>query len=220
MDNDEWPVPKPIRGRPRKDARRQVVERLLQAAELLLQELNHVDLTERKIAAAAETSEAMIHYYFGDKDGLLFAVIVRYYDDVSDRLKALDMIDPAAKTITRDIFNIMMNAYYHKPWIARIMVAEFARGRSAIKAAYMKKFGPQGFGLIRLQQAFDRLIECGVYDRRVNATNAALGMFSMITGPIFMAPLYGGSSINLTQPRQEEWIDYVADLFDCQLRKA
>ena len=195
MDKGDSPLSKRIRGRPRNDAKRQVVQRLLEATELLLQEHSHVDLTERKIAAVAETNEAMIHYYFGDKDGLLFAAIVRYYDDVSDRLQALELIDPASKLVTRDIFKIMIGAYCLKPWIARIAISEFARGHSSIKEAYMKKFGPQGFGLARLRQVFERLIESGIYGRRVNAEHAALGMFSMITGPIFMAHSMAGTAL-------------------------
>ena len=56
-------------------------------------------LTERKIAAAADTNEAMIHYYFDGKDGLLFALILRYYDEVAAKLNALDEIDPASSTL-------------------------------------------------------------------------------------------------------------------------
>jgi AcrR family transcriptional regulator len=168
------------RGRPRHHAKGRVVERLLDATELLLQEHNHYELTDRMIAATAKVNEAMIHYYFGSKDGLLFSVIVRCEDEISEKLKALETIDHLSPTVTREIFSILIDAYYAKPWVWRMMSSEFVQTHSAIKLSFMKRYGPQGQGLlVRLRRVFERLIERGIYDPRVNAAYAALSMFSL-----------------------------------------
>ncbi len=204
-------------GRPKSGDKSQVVMRLVSATESLLREVSHTDLSERRIAAAAETNEAMIHYYFGGKDGLLFEVMLRYYDEVLERLKALDAIDPASPSVTRDIFKIMTDAYYEKHWIAKMVVAEFARGSSTFRSLYMEKFGPEGVGLVRLHRILDKLMACGVYDHHANSKYIGLSMFSMITGPFLMAPFSGSAGL-APDFELDEWVDYVADLFDRQLR--
>lgn len=218
-ENSEHVILK-TRGRPRNKAQKPVHERLLEATELLLRDHTHFELTERKIVTAAGTKDAMIHYYFGDKDGLLFDVIVRYYDDVMARLKALDTLDPALDHITYDIFRILIDAYYARPWITRMALSEFARGRSAIKEAFMKKYGTQGQGLVRVRRLMEHLIECGVYDRKTNAAYASLSMYSMILSPLFLAPFSEGTGFELDQRKKDEWIDHVATLFDRQFRPA
>jgi AcrR family transcriptional regulator len=203
-------------GRPRAQAKSQVVTKLVEAAELLLRDCPHFELTERKIAAAAGTNEAMIHYYFGGKDGLLFEVMLGYYDGVIESLKALDAIDPYSKSVTRDIFKIMTDAYYEKHWIARMVIAEFARGSSAFKDMYMEKFGTQGVGLGKLQRVVDRLVACGVYAPQANTKYIGPAMYSMIIGPFVLVPFSNNPDLDFLM--RDGWGDYAADLFDRQLR--
>ena len=217
MDKEKSSTVKPVRGRPRNADKRQVVQQLMDAAEEMLRETNHFDLTERKIAAAAKTTEAMIHYYFGGKDGLMFELILRYYDEIADRLKALDQVDLKSAGVIRDIFKILVDAYYFKPWMARIVISEFARGRSAIKDSYMEKFGPKGLGLARLKRVFEQLIESGICRAGTNAEYAARGMYSLLISPFLLSPFAGEPGFELSMVRQDDWIDYVADLFGHQL---
>lgn len=204
------------RGRPKAQGKSPVVSKLVEAAELLLRDCPHFELTERRIAAAADTNEAMIHYYFGGKDGLLFEVMLRYYDGVIESLKALEAIDPYSTTVTRDIFKIMTDAYYGKHWIARMVITEFARGDSVFKNMYMERFGPQGVGLIRLQKVIDRLVACGVYDHQADTKYLGPAMFSLIIGPFMMVPF--SNKLDLDFLMRDGWGDYAADLFDRQLR--
>ena len=218
MELDDSPAVKPKRGRPRNDAKSQVVQKLLDATELLLRDYSHVDLTERKIAAEAGVDDRMIHYYYNDKDGLIFAVIARYCDEASDKLKVLDSIDLMSKSVTREIFKVLIETYYAKPWIARILASELARNHSAIKEFFVKRYGSQGQGPVRIRSAFDRLIECGVYDHEIDAAQAVLGMFFMSFAPVIAGPLTGDIGADLSVFKRDSWIDYVADLFDRQLR--
>lgn len=215
MDRQNPGAGKPARGRPRNADKRQVVQRLMDVTEEMLREINHFDLSERKIAAAAGMSEAMIHYYFGGKDGLLFALILRYYDEIAERLQALDRIEPESPHVIRDIFRILIDTYYSKPWFARIVISEFAKGTSSIKDAYMEKFGPKGLGLARLRAVFERLMARGTC-RKVDAEYLARGMYSMLVAPFLLAP-FAGEEFDLNSVVHDEWIDYVADLFEHQL---
>jgi AcrR family transcriptional regulator len=206
------------RGRPRGDAKAQVVQRLLDTTEVLLLEYSQVDLTERKIAAEAGVHYRMINYYFNNKDGLIFGVIARYCDVVSDRLKAIETIDLSSPDVTRQIFKILVTAYFAKPWLARILASELARNHSEIKEFYVKRYGPQGQGHFHIHRVFERLVKAGVYAPTVDTNKAALGIFLISAAPAIVAPLSGHSDLDLPEFVREDWINYVADLFDLQLR--
>lgn len=155
----------------------------------------------------------MIHYYFGDKNGLLFAVMARHTDEILLKLRTLDRIDPAAPPTTREIFKLFIDAFYAKPWIMRMSVSEFCREGSAIKQFFTRKYGPQGQTLAILRRAFKRLIDAGLYDRNVNPSHAALSMLSIILGPFLFGPMLWGGEAKLDQFTDEGWVDYVGDLF-------
>ncbi len=197
------------------------MNRLLDVTEELLRTHSHHDLAERAIAEIAQVSVPMIHYYFGDKDGLLFAVIVRYTDEVIDKVKALERIDPAAPLATRAIVKVFTDAFYTKPWITLIAVSEFSRPESAIKQFFTRKYGPQGQALVIIRRTFTRLIDAGVYDRRVNSSHAAVAMMSVIVGPfLFGSMLWGGEAAARKEVIGQEWVDYVGDLFAHRYPKA
>jgi AcrR family transcriptional regulator len=220
MDDENIPVAKkPARGRPRGTVKAHVIERLLDVTDDLLQQHSQFDLTERRIAAAAGVDDRMIHYYFRDKDGLIFAVIERYCDAVSDSLAALDAIDPRSENVTRQIYQILIHAYYAKPWIARIMASELARTRSPIKVLFTRKYGLEGQALVRVRHIFERLIECGIYASGVDAAQSALALFLMSLAPALVGPLFGNVGAESDWFKQERWLDYVAGLFDHDLRR-
>jgi AcrR family transcriptional regulator len=218
MENAEPPIrAKPARGRPRNAAKVPVVQRLLDASEALLRDHSHVDLTERKIAAAAGVDIRMIHYYFGDKDGLIFAVIARYCDTVSDELAALDAIVPGAENVTRQIYKVLVGAYYGKPWIARVLASELAHAQSPIKQFFIGKYGLEGDALARIRQTFKRMIALGVYDAGIDVAQSAVALFLMSLAPVMVGPAFGIASAEADWFKKEAWLDFVADLFDRKL---
>ncbi len=56
------------RGRPAADQHRDVVRDLISAAERAMEHRTPEEVTLREIADAAGTTEAMIQYYFGNKE--------------------------------------------------------------------------------------------------------------------------------------------------------
>lgn len=160
----------------------------------------------------------MIHYYFDNKEGLLFAVIVRYWDEVRDKLKALDTIDPMTPSLTAHICTIMIDAYYYKPWIASIVISEIVRSHSSIKDRFLTRYGTPGSALTRLLPVFERLIECGAFDRRLSASFAALSVVSIMVAPLLLVQYPGAIDSVLGGPKKDEWIDFVVDLFDRKFR--
>lgn len=214
----EYPILKSNRGRPRNRPNQSVVERLMNATELLLQDNSYHDLTERQIAEAAGVNNRMIHYYFENKEGLIFAVIVDYWDKVRNKIKALDTIDPMTPSLTAHICKIMIDAYYDKPWIASIVISEFVQTRSSIKDRFLKRYGTPGSTLSRLTPVFERLIKGGAFDRRLSASFATLSVVSIMVAPLLLIQHPREIDSVLGGPKKNEWIDFVVDLFDRKFR--
>jgi AcrR family transcriptional regulator len=219
METADPPIAaKPARGRPRNAARVPVVQRLLDATEDLLRDHNHVDLTERKIAATAGVDIRMIHYYFGDKDGLIFAVIARYCETASATLATLQSIAAGTESVTRQIYKVLVGAYYAKPWIARILASELAHAHSPIKQFFIHKYGLEGDALARIRQVFGRMVAAGVYDPGIDIAQSAVALFMLSLAPVMVGPLFGFAGAEPDWFKKDAWLDFVADLFDRKLR--
>src|SRR5512135_727129 len=63
---------------------------LLQNARVLFLKHGFAEVSTRRIAAAAATTPAMIHYYFGDKLGLYRAMLEEAMGPLLERLRQME----------------------------------------------------------------------------------------------------------------------------------
>lgn len=70
-------------------ARRQATTALLDAAEVLLVEVGHADVTVRAVAERAGVNAGLVHYYFGSMDELLLQTLERFTGQLIERQVAL-----------------------------------------------------------------------------------------------------------------------------------
>jgi len=218
MKQEDSPTTKSKRGRPRSEENSQVVQKLMDTTELLLRTYNHINLTERRISEKSGVDNKMIRYYFEDKDGLIFAIIVRYCDNVALRLKELDRLDFTSISITRQIIKILVEAIYEKPWISRIVASEFSRSHSPVQAYFLKKYGPHGVSLGRIREIIEKLIDCGVYSLGADVDRAVLAIIFLLSAPAMLAPISGSINTELNEFKSDSWIDYISEIFDQKLR--
>lgn len=218
MDKDSLQAPPKGRGRPRTDANAQVIDRLVEVAERLLETHGPMHVTERRIAAEAGVNHAMIHYYFGGMDGLLFSLTDRLSAGVSATYQQLQAdTDWHDDNPTRHLLKVLMDCHYAKPWIVRMVLAEFSQEKSTVCDMFMKRYGSRG--LVETQKILDQLVERGIYDRQVDTACTALSMMAIITAPLSLTRLSTPIGIPLEELRRDRWLDHVADLFDRQLRR-
>jgi AcrR family transcriptional regulator len=207
------------RGRPPSGSKLQIAERLREATNLLLQTHSHFDLTEHKIAEVAGTDKSMIHYYFGSKDELLFDLIKNLTDEIRDRVKAMNFFDPiSARHITRQTFKLLTEIYYTRPWLTRVLMAELTRDDSIIRKLYLARCGPRGLGEEPIRRLVVKLVEMGIYDKRINIEYATTSILFVIVAPLMMAQFPLNFVMALDDYRKDGWIDHLTDLFDRQLR--
>lgn len=71
------PIPGLRKARPQAERREAAIGTILDAAERLFAHHGRDGVTLKAIAAAADVDSALVHYYFGDKDGVFRAVFTR-----------------------------------------------------------------------------------------------------------------------------------------------
>lgn len=111
-------------GRPREDERADVRTALLDTARRLFGQRGYADVSIRELAAEADVTPAMVHYYFGGKQGLFEAMLEDAVGRLLGRLRevvAEGLGDPRA--IER-VVAVMVETFRREPWIPSLVVRE------------------------------------------------------------------------------------------------
>lgn len=95
-------------GRPPKNANLNIRERLFDAAKELFGKYDYATVSTRRIAEKANTTPAMIRYYFGNKEGLHYEVILETGKKIHELLQNF-IKDPKLE----DIQTLFMEFYNH-----------------------------------------------------------------------------------------------------------
>lgn len=207
------------RGRPRKQDKRNLADALIDAAENLLEQEGIGALTERRIAHGANVSEALIAYYFNDKNGLLFALAERRFAFIEATFNGLLEIEPTDPTASMQFARAMIEAHHARPWTARLMLAELQRREeSSVWRQYVERRGSRSLVQIRkalLHQAAARF--GAVTDDLDQATRVALSLMCITSGTLSLHALSEPLGISLGAMREEPWLAHVAAMVDAHL---
>ena len=127
-------------------------EALLDAAGRLFAERG-ADQSLRSVAAAAGVTPAMVHYYFGDKDGLGQALLERAFTRLLERVSHARSLDELPATL--------VEAFGAEPWIPplllREVLAEGGRMRQRFIDNYASKVAKIVPAMVRAEIAAGRL---------------------------------------------------------------
>lgn len=98
-------------------------DRLLEAASELMRELDTVEIGILDIAARAEVNHGMIRYYFGNKEGMLLALLDR---DIGMRIRQIDALfrlEVGPTERMRIHLEGILDTYYRIPYLNRLIQA-------------------------------------------------------------------------------------------------
>jgi len=86
----------------------------------------------RRIADAAGVTPAMVHYYFGDRQGLCDAMLGRALARVLARVRTVDRLE--------DLPGVMMETLGAEPWTAVLMVQEVLSERGRYRERFVGEY--------------------------------------------------------------------------------
>jgi len=180
-------------GRPAAHDRPETRDALLDAAGRLCGLHGAGAVSLRRIAADAGVTPAMVHYYFGDKEGLYDAMLERTFGRLVERVRSVVGRRDAAEAHgepggpLRDLLGVMTHAFAEEPWIPALVVrevlAEGGRFRERFIRGYASRMAELLPGLMR------REIAAGRFRTDLDPSLAFLSFMGMTVMPFVARPV-------------------------------
>jgi len=161
---------------------------LLKAAREQFAKRDFTAASVRQIAAAAHVNPAMIHYHFGDKDGLYRAMLQETLGPVLQKVQDLmDRSGRESQTSIHDALEAVMTMLAREPWVARLIVREVLAEEGPFRELFIREFAAKGVG--RVPQLLEREIANGRVRKDLDPTLGALSFMSMALFPFIALPV-------------------------------
>lgn len=197
------------RGRPVASLARNVPDAILKATKECLCERSHIDLTLRDVAQRAGTSQEMINYYFGGRDGLLAKLSADMSDEIASGLAAIDASAFGdSLDFTTAIVRALLMPMGSGSNLAAIIVIETARPMSSVREHYVSD------GKSRTCRRLEALVRAGVarnlYRAEVDPQRMSLSFMGLAISLPMLPSLSGGISL-------DNWIEHVGQLMNASL---
>lgn len=178
-------------GRPKKPAAAAVAarRRLLDAAAAAFAARGFDGTSLRSIAGQAEVTPAMVSYYFGDKAGLLEAVLLDGFELVLSAMDRSLRASDSASGPVRALVTGYLEALNAHPWLPRIVVQEVISRDTPLRKLFVERFAYEALKLamplLRQEQRAGRLRDD--LDTRLSV----LSVIGMCVFPYIAEPLLG-----------------------------
>lgn len=178
-------------GRPQGSQNAAVRAGLLESARTLFAQHGYSAVSTRAVAEAAGVNPAMIHYYFGSKQGLYEAMLSETFTPLFANLSAALNAGPDLQTDQQSPVRRFFHAYMHtlgaNPWLPPLILREVVAETGQLRQWFIQQFAAPGGGmltrLIQAEQAAGRI------QADLNPTFTALSMVSLAVFPFIAMPV-------------------------------
>lgn len=202
-------------GRPRGETHTETIRAsLLKAARELFAQRDFKATSVREIAAAARVNPAMIHYHFGDKDGLYRAMLEDALGPMMRRLQTLAEAPGNAheEVPLREVLAGVMTTFAREPWLARLIVREVLAEAGPFRDTFIREIAPRAGG--RLPKLLGRAIEQGQVRADLDPTLGTLSFMSLMVFPFIALPIAEKVlGIRMTDAFVERLVDHTTRMF-------
>jgi len=199
------------RGRPSAQLQRHVVDDLIRATDHALGEKDAQEITVREISTAAGTSETMIRYYFGGREGLLLEVMKEFMEE-SPHHDYDSMVSACVKERSvRPLVDSICAFYYRRPNIIKWMAVELFSSSSELKELFLEKKYSHCHNAF-IQHVIENLKAEGIYRQDVNSAFVAISVVWLIVAT--MESAVTGASPVPPEIRSGEWTDFITQTID------
>jgi len=179
----------PIRkqpGRPPAGTDQTVRQQLLAAARGLFAQQGYDAISIRKVAEAAQVNPAMIHYYFGSKEGLYEAMLADTFTPLMERLSTV-LASPDDADALGNFFKLYMHTLGANPWMPPLILREVVAEGGRLRGWFIQQFASKGGGM--LTRLIEREQAAGRIRADADPSFTALSMVSLAVFPFVAMPV-------------------------------
>ncbi|MGH8049219.1 MAG: TetR/AcrR family transcriptional regulator [Arenimonas sp.] len=142
----------------------------------------------RKIAIEAHTTPAMIHYHFGDKDGLIKAVVDERVRQVTSVMhEVMTQKSLPAKTMLFNFMQSFIRITGLHPWVPKLVLREVYNEHGSLRESFMENFARNLsqllLGLVKRAQ------EEGSLRKDLDASAMTYAFLSLAIYPVLSSPM-------------------------------
>lgn len=131
-------------------------DQLIEAASQIMREGDTIDLSLSELSMRAGLNSALVKYYFGNKNGLMLALLDRDMGNIVTGLGALVAKDMAPEEKLRRHISAVIDTYYAFPYLNRLLM-RMVRDSAPVEAARIAELY-----LRPISKAYDNLINEGI----------------------------------------------------------
>ncbi|MCP5058887.1 MAG: TetR/AcrR family transcriptional regulator [bacterium] len=178
-------------GRPQLDPDHPSVrERLIQSAARLVAERGYDATSIRQIATHADVTPAMVAYYFGDKRGLLEAILDHAFERLVQGVQQMAAQEEVADGpfVTRFV-PLYLRAVTREPWIPQLLMREVLSADTPVREQFVERFAQRVVAVV--PAIFAREIEAGRMRRDLDPKLTLLSLIGMCVFPLVAEPILG-----------------------------
>jgi TetR/AcrR family transcriptional regulator len=150
-------------------------DQLIEAASQIMREGDTIDLSLSELSMRAGLNSALVKYYFGNKNGLMLALLDRDMGNIVQSLEALVAKDMAPEEKLRHHIGKVIDTYYAFPYLNRLLM-RMVRDSAPVEAARIAELY-----LRPISKAYDELINEGVKAKKFRKIDPQLFYFT-VTG--------------------------------------
>jgi len=173
-------------GRPRGDGRGEEVRAaLLSAARNYFSTRGFQQASLREIASEAGVNPAMIHYYFGNKQGLYIAMLSEAVAPLIERLEGLNE-QAAGRDGLRTFLRHYARTLLEEPWFPNLLVREVLFQQGEVRKDFIARFASRASGALRGLIGHD--LEAGRLPPYIDPAFGSLGILSLTLFPFIAQP--------------------------------
>jgi TetR/AcrR family transcriptional regulator len=175
-------------GRPtERDGARDVREALLEVAGQLFSERGVNQVSLRELARAAGVTPAMVHYYFGDKQGLYEALLERALSRLLGRVRGIVAADGREVDSIADFLQVVVGALSSERWIPSLIIREVIADTGRFRERFIRDFASQIARIV--PEVLGRELAAGRLRRDLDLPLAFVSLLGMMAWPFAARPV-------------------------------
>lgn len=179
-----------LAGRPPARAERDVRAALLEAARDAFAAGGYHAASLRRIAGAAGVNPAMIHYYFGSKQGLYRAMLAEVLEPVIERLAGLSDADSDRCAFAERILRLYTETMREQPWLPALVARDVLAADGPARRVFVDLVGKRVGGSL-LPGLIDKEMRAGHIRPDLDPRMTTLSLISLAVFPMLALPVAG-----------------------------